>query len=680
MFSDNTKEYIRQKLPEYVRIITKPSRGKDLFCCPLCGSGTRGTPTSDGAFHLNGFKWFCHACNRGGDIFKLYAEMNHLDTKKDFVTIVNGLSQVLNIDVSEESRADRSPMERTDTRPKAPEPAQDPDRKKQIVFYSGQMLPGTEGYRYITGRGFTDHIIKKYQLGYDAEKKAVTIPHPGTDYYTRRIINPEANERKYENLYGVSAPLFLVKGSENDIFFITEGQLDALSIIQAGGKNVIASPHYPTRVKKILEEGFRMSGAVIVSDRDPDEARSDDGMTPGERKSRQLLETLQEKDIPAVIITPPEGFKDANDILKADPKKLTGFLYRGAGKLRSRGFKPVNASQYIKYGMYDEDMAYFKRYKDRKTGFDNIDKYLRLYPGLATLTGSTSLGKTSFCVQLADQLTDNGETVLYFALEQLPIEIISKSLSRRYFLKGGHHLNNIDIKNGATDTLLENVRREYIETSRGVTIIECDFTVTADDIGRYISEYVRKTRIKPVIIIDYLQIISPPKESHFDDRGRIDDAIKKFKLLSREHELFILLISNMARSSYREKIGEDSFKESGLIEFTSDYLFGLQLAILENMDFFTKKGARGGEKDTSKAEKQNMIDEALQETERRIVFKSIKNRQGQKVFKAFFRYRPDYDTFLETTEEDTRAELEKKYYDNGFVKYDQGEDFPFLTV
>lgn len=679
MFSDNTKEYIRQRLPEYVRMITKPSRGKDLFCCPLCGSGTRGNPTSDGAFHVTGSKWFCHSCNQGGDIFKLYAEINHLDVRGDFPKVLEGLAQTLNIDVSEDLPT--TGKGKAEAR-KEPETVLDPDRLKQISFYSGQMVPGSDGYQYMVGRGFSDYIIKKYQLGYDAEKNAVVIPHPGTDYYTRRIMYPAENERKYENLYGVTAPPYMVKGSEDDIFFITEGQLDALSIIQAGGKNVIASPHYPNKVKKMLDDGFTMSGAVIVADRDPDESRTKDkdGLTPGERKSKQLLEILQEKKIPAVIITPPDGFKDSNDLLKADPKKLTGFLYRGADKLRNRDFRTVNASQYIKYGMYDADMAYFRRYKDRKTGFNNIDKYLRLYPGLATLTGSTSLGKTSFCVQLADQLTANGETVLYFALEQLPIEIITKSLSRRYYLKGGTRLNNIDIRNGGTDTLLENVRREYAETSRGLSIIECDFTVTADDIGRYVSEYIRKTRIKPVVIIDYLQIISPPEGSRLDDRGRIDDAIKKFKLLSREHELFILLISNMARSSYREKIGEDSFKESGLIEFTSDYLFGLQLAILENMDFFTKKGARGGEKDTTKAEKQNMIDEALQEKERQIVFKSIKNRQGQKVFKAYFRYRPDYDTFLETTEEATREELEKKYYDNGFVKCDQGEDNPFLTV
>lgn len=678
MISDTMKESLRRCLPEYVAMITKPSRGKDLFCCPLCGSGTRGTPTSDGAFHVNGAKWFCHSCNQGGDIFELYARLNGLDTRRDFPKVIEGLGQLLNIDTSDDTGAT---VRKTEDRPKDPEPVPDPERLKEIDYYSEQMKPGTEGYQYITGRGFSDYIIKKYRLGYDAEKEAVTIPHPGTDYYTRRIIAP-ADKKKYDNPAGVTAPAFLVKESGDDMYFITEGQLDALSIVQAGGKNVIATPHYPTRVKKMLDEGFKLSGAVIVADRDPDRTRTVclDGLTPGERKSKQLFEILQEKKIPAVIITPPEGYKDANDLLKADRQKLTGFLFRGADKLRCNGFKAINASQYIKYGLYDTDMDYFRRYKDRKTGFNNIDKYLSLYPGLATLTGSTSLGKTSFCVQLADQLTANGETVLYFALEQLPIEIITKSLSRRYYLKGGHRLNNIDIRNGATDNLLENVRREYVDVAKRFTIVECDFTVTADDIKKYIGDFIRKTRIKPVVIIDYLQIISPPEGSRLDDRGRIDDAIKKFKLLSREYELFILLISNMARSSYREKIGEDSFKESGLIEFTSDYLFGLQPAILENMDFFIKKGSRGGEKDTTKAEKQKMIDEALQEKERGIVFKSIKNRTGQKVFKAFFKYRPDYDTFIETTEEEARKECEKKYYEHGFVGYNQGDDIPFLTV
>ena len=323
--------------------------------------------------------------------------------------------------------------------------------------------------------------------------------------------------------------------------------------------------------------------------------------------------------------------------------------------------KSYVVGDYIESGEFDQAIKYFTQYQDRKTGFSNIDRYLTLYPGLACLTGSTSLGKTSFAVQLCDQLVDRGETVLYFTLEQLPIEIITKSLARRVFLKDDDSpIDNIKIKNGVTTRVLESVKKEYVEVSKRFHIIESDFTITAGQIDFYVRKFIQDTGVKPIVVVDYLQLISAPEGRKYDDRERIDDAVKKLKLMSRQNELFVLMISNMSRATYRERIGEDSFKESGLIEYTCDYLFGLQLAILEDDSFFTKQGSRGGEKETQKSEKQNLIDQASEAIPKEVVFKSLKNRNGKKTWKAFFKYRPDYDFF--------EVDLESKYDPNRFTR------------
>lgn len=340
-------------------------------------------------------------------------------------------------------------------------------------------------------------------------------------------------------------------------------------------------------------------------------------------------------------------------------------------------FKNVNVSEYLTGDGFDKDIEYFRKYKNRKTGFSNIDKYLTLYPGLACLTGATSLGKTSFSVQLADQLIERGETVLYFSLEQLPIELVTKSLARKYYLAGGNNLNNIDIKNGASDDTLISVKKAHAQTARRLNIIECDFTVSADEIVKYVEDYIKaNNQIKPIVIVDYLQIISAPFYERMDDRERIDDAVKKLKLLSKENELFVLVISNMARSSYREKIGEDSFKESGLIEYTCDYLFGLQLSVLEDETFFTKKGSHGGEKETLKSEKQKKIDEASEAIPKEVVFKAMKNRNGRKVFRAFFNYRPNFDLF----EVDNNSKYDKDSPKSQFSQATSDDDIPFEDV
>lgn len=670
----------------------------------------------------DGEHWFCHVCGEGGDIFKLYALKNGLDMKEDFIQIVVGLAQELREKVSDgliayvedrESRSEKdeekkddadkdddclitfrqgdkaitwtipSPGDSTDDESddeelvveEDPFPSVEPEETEPIGDYTSERIRKIEEYasrmkgsraeELCKKRGLSDGMIERFKLGYNADRyvtdhkrsyETLVIPYPGTDYYTERLIGLDS-KGKYQNQSG-SEPVFIINDNHDSLsFFITEGQIDAISCRQAGAKNVIAS-HYPSKIADLIDSGFQINKVVIVADRDPEEKRGDDGFTPGERHAQKIKSVLDERSIPSVIVFPPEGYKDANDLLVEDQKKLKEFLNFSVKTLsdllkseekskpeKLEKFKPVNVAEYLSGDSFENDIQYFKKYKDRKTGFENIDEYLTLYPGLACLTGATSLGKTSFCAQLADQLVEKGEAVLYFSLEQLPIEIVPKSLARSYYLSGGSNLTNISIKNGAFDDDLLRIRKEYAKRAERFTIVSCDFTVSADMIVEYVENYIKERNVLPVVIVDYLQIISAPEGSRMDDRERIDDAVKKLKKLSKDNELFVLMISNMARASYREKIGEDSFKESGLIEYTCDYLFGLQLAILEDETFFRKTGSRGGERETAKSEKQEKIDEASKAIPKEIVFKSMKNRNGKKVFQAFFRYQPEYDYF-----------------------------------
>lgn len=60
-----------------------------------------------------------------------------------------------------------------------------------------------------------------------------------------------------------------------------------------------------------------------------------------------------------------------------------------------------------------------------------MDEKMSLYPGLYVLGAVSSLGKTMFVGQLADQLSEAGDRVLHFALEQSEFELVSKGISRQ---------------------------------------------------------------------------------------------------------------------------------------------------------------------------------------------------------------------------------------------------------
>lgn len=176
-----------------------------------------------------------------------------------------------------------------------------------------------------------------------------------------------------------------------------------------------------------------------------------------------------------------------------------------------------------------------------------------------------------------------------------------------------------------------------------MSIIEGNFACDISFIGDYIRKYIQKTGKKPVIFIDYLQILQPLK----DDRGRtastketIDITVTELKRISREHQLTIFVISSLNRNNYLAPIDFESFKESGSIEYTADVVWGLQLQVM-NSDVFDKK-------DGIKAKRQAVRD-AKKENPRKIELICLKNRYGISSFSCYFDYYPEFDLFTEGT-------------------------------
>ena len=97
---------------------------------------------------------------------------------------------------------------------------------------------------------------------------------------------------------------------------------------------------------------------------------------------------------------------------------------------------------------------------------------------------------------------------------------------------------------------------------------------------------------KPVVFIDYLQILQPEQ----DEKGRtqttketVDTTVTELKRISREQGLTVFVISSVNRANYLTPIDFESLKESGGIEYTADVIWGLQLQILNDKLFDSPK-------------------------------------------------------------------------------------------
>lgn len=278
------------------------------------------------------------------------------------------------------------------------------------------------------------------------------------------------------------------------------------------------------------------------------------------------------------------------------------------------------------------------------TAFASLDDALEggLYAGLYILGALPSIGKTSFVKQMADQIATQGKDVLYFSLEMARTELAAKSISRHTCLIGqdkpkefwktargimseglcGHKCKNEEQKQH-----IQKAFKKYMEYARQLFIIEGEGNVGVNRVRSAVESHISSNGNTPVVIIDYLQILTPDS-GKTSDKQNTDIAVVELKRISRDYKTPVICISSFNRQNYYQPVGMAAFKESGSIEYSSDVLLGLQY--------------RGG------IERGFNVQEAARRTPREIDLVILKNRNGEQGAIIEFDYYPAFNLFKET--------------------------------
>lgn len=259
------------------------------------------------------------------------------------------------------------------------------------------------------------------------------------------------------------------------------------------------------------------------------------------------------------------------------------------------------------------------------TGFTRLDEILDggLREGLYILGAITSLGKTTFALQIADQMAQQSNDVLIFSLEMSMTELMAKSFSRLTLSnseKKGKHSRYAKTSRGITTCKrYENYSRDEIEIinksineyksyASNIYINEGMGDIGIKEIRETIKKHISFTGKNPVVIIDYLQILAP-YDVHMTDKQNTDKAVMELKRISRDYKIPVLAISSFNRQNYKEAVAMEAFKESGAIEYSSDVLIGLQFKGTGNKNGFD-------------------LDVAKNRNPREVELKILKNRNG----------------------------------------------------
>lgn len=684
MNRDQAKEELKTKLPDYIERTTgrRPNKEKKI----LCINPDHDDRHPSAGYYDNNTRLHCFSCGASYDI---YEAIGILENIKTFPEQLQRAADIYGIKLDEPQEALQIlPAEKnawTDPAP-AEDPTPEPEKPELWESFKQWAIDldrDQEAIEYIKNRGLSEETRGRYMLG-SAQKirtsrgtdwHAIIIPTSPHSYVLRNIDKGAGHKDRYDyQPTGEKRRLYPIEcirdnGHTDKPLIICEGEIDALTIIQSGGNGLsMGGGNNKAALVNYLKNPANRNGRPVILALDND--------TNGKKAQESLkadLRTLANLTFYEVNIA--GQYKDANERLLKDPDGLRAAIEycneieENKRAEESEAYKN-EASTRKKLELFHKTIQANKKARALSTGFKNLDKALDggLYPGLYIVGAVSSLGKTTLILQAAENIAAAGHDVLIFSLEMATSELIAKSISRLTFQlskarnmpqRYARTVRNVLKDEADSETsraLLEDAEAQYITYADHVYIVEGVMDYGVKEIGEAVKKHIYYTGNTPLIIVDYLQILTAA-DKYQTDKQRTDESVKVLKQISRDNNAPIIAISSFNRDNYKEAVNMASFKESGGIEYSADVLIGLQLNGIDRKI----KNKDGTIQEESDKEYKARIRELTDPDEQRrkleagkpivIEAKILKNRNGWKG-KTKLNYFPMYNYFEDSMETD----------------------------
>lgn len=265
--------------------------------------------------------------------------------------------------------------------------------------------------KYMESRGISEAITRKYQLTtqkgntkvlvfpfYDETGKLISVKYRKTDFDKRRDKNKEWFEKDTQPI------LFGMKQCVGfDRLIITEGQIDSLSVAEAGYNNAVSVPTgatgftwlrnvyvWITQFKEVIVFGDCEHGKITLLD------------TLIARLPKTMI-------VKSVRIKDYLGEKDANDILRKYGTRAVKACIENAEIPRLDNVKQLADVESVDLNKMDKIM----------TGIAGIDKNIKgmAMGQLVILTGKRGEGKSTFMSQMVCTALQEGRSVFVYSGE-----------------------------------------------------------------------------------------------------------------------------------------------------------------------------------------------------------------------------------------------------------------------
>jgi DNA primase len=278
--------------------------GNDYVC--LCPFHTNMRTPSMTVSRKNGmFNCFNPGCGAKGDFINLMARTNHLTraeadrlVEKVELSLDDMVARLKTIDVTKTDDINEFSQHTVDAR--------------------HQEFWGSPGHAYMRGRGFDDHTLDYFQIGYSGKQRSVMVPVHSYTGVLMGVVGRKIDEKRFINSTGFQGrkTLFNVHRARKhgQTLIIVEASFDAMRIHQAGYPNAAAllKGTLTDEQEAIIKRSF--TEVVIFVDNDNPKDYPGMDVPPGQALAKTIYNRLRSTTLVYKVPFAAYVGKDASDM------------------------------------------------------------------------------------------------------------------------------------------------------------------------------------------------------------------------------------------------------------------------------------------------------------------------------------------------------------------------------
>ena len=474
--------------------------------CPYCGQSTNDTYTFAISLRTGQFKCLRAGCGASGNMITLAQDFNFS----------------LGNEIDEYYR---------------------PKREFKSFKVPEKIIPKDPAIKYLASRGISEAIAKRYEITtQNKNDKILVFPFKTADNqtpfikYRKTDFNPEKDTNKEWCQADGKPVLFGMKqcNLQNDTLIITEGQMDSLSVAEAGYENAVSVPNgcngftwvpycwdWLQNFKTIIVFGDYEKGHMTLLD-------------DIKRRFKQNIKHVRYEDY--------KDCKDANAILQKYGKEQISVCVKNAQAEPIKHIRDISEVEVV--NPYDIPKI--------KTGIKQLDALLKggLPLGSITLiTGKAGEGKSVLASQIMLEARDQGHKVFAYSGELTDTAFKAIAMLQA----GGSHCYKYQSLSGYDGYTLSDNNKILIDNWMKENIYIYDDSDLDEEettaLTKLIEEAVSQCGVDFVIIdnlMTALELEGDTDQSKYDQQSRF---VKRLARIARTFNIVLILVAHMRKNN-----------------------------------------------------------------------------------------------------------------------------------